>query len=194
MTPRKLAQLAGDKTYIGKRCKYDHDPMRFTADKKCVECCRLYASSRRDVTRRLGLKKGSKIPVAVKHEFPVTKTAKRIAKEYAKYDLTTEVGKWIKRSKMASNLNKKSRKNLKVSDYEKLIVTHCPLLNMELTYSLYKGRTPDNYATLDRIDSNLDYLPTNIQIISLRANTIKNNATLSELQTLVKNWKKNEKL
>jgi hypothetical protein len=95
---------------------------------------------------------------------------------------------------MASNLNKKSRKNLKVSDYEKLIVTHCPLLNMELTYSLYKGRTPDNYATLDRIDSNLDYLPTNIQIISLRANTIKNNATLSELQTLVKNWKKNEKL
>jgi hypothetical protein len=40
-------------------------------------------------------------------------------------------------------------------------------------------------ASIDRIDSSLGYVRGNIQVISLRANLLKNNATLEELECLV---------
>ena len=110
-------------------------------------------------------------------------------KKNQQYDKTTDVGKWIFRSK--SNKKARERKQLTVKDYEKLIVTHCPLLGIELTYAIYKGRnTPENYATLDRIDSTKGYVVGNVQIISFRANTIKGDTTLEELKTIVQNWEK----
>jgi len=50
--------------------------------------------------------------------------------------------------------------------------------------------TPMESPSLDRIDSTKGYTPDNIQVISNRANTLKNNATLEELQTLVENLSK----
>ena len=44
-----------------------------------------------------------------------------------------------------------------------------------------------NYApSLDRIDSSKGYIVGNISVISLRANMLKNNATLNELKMIVK--------
>lgn len=43
----------------------------------------------------------------------------------------------------------------------------------------------ESRPSLDRKDSRLGYTPDNIQVISVRANTLKNNATLQELETLV---------
>ena len=61
---------------------------------------------------------------------------------------------------------------------------------MELTYANCKQqRTPDNYATLDRIDPTKGYTLGNVQILSFRANTIKGDATLEELKQIVQNWK-----
>lgn len=59
---------------------------------------------------------------------------------------------------------------------------------MELTYTNFKGAMPRNYATLDKIDPSKGYTVGNVQIISSRANTIKNDASLEELKTIVKNW------
>jgi hypothetical protein len=52
-------------------------------------------------------------------------------------------------------------------------------------------RTPenglqDNAASIDRIDSTKGYLPGNVQVISYRANILKQNATLHELKCLVR--------
>ena len=55
----------------------------------------------------------------------------------------------------------------------------CPLLG-----------TPMVSPSLDRIDSSKGYTPDNVWVISNRANTLKNNATLMELKTLLENWEK----
>lgn len=62
--------------------------------------------------------------------------------------------------------------------------TVCPLLGLPLHYG------PENVpgkATFDRIDPTRGYEPGNVWIVSARANTIKNNASLAELKTLVAN-------
>jgi hypothetical protein len=97
--------------------------------------------------------------------------------------------KWIVRSKSCSSI-RKNRRGLSIKYYKTLIVTHCPLLGIKLSYEKFEGNTPSNYATLDRIDSRLGYDEGNVQIISFRANTLKSNATLEELQLLVKNWER----
>jgi hypothetical protein len=48
----------------------------------------------------------------------------------------------------------------------------------------------DNSYSLDRIDSNKGYVKGNVWVISRRANVIKNNATLEELELLTNNLKK----
>ena len=55
----------------------------------------------------------------------------------------------------------------------------CPLLG-----------TPMESPSLDRIDSSKGYIKDNVWVISNRANTLKNDATLTELKTLVENLEK----
>jgi hypothetical protein len=98
--------------------------------------------------------------------------------------------KWIARSK--GNKKRKLRKDLSVDYYKSLLTTHCPLLEIELSYESYEGQTvPQNYATLDKIVPSKGYVKGNVQIISYRANTLKNSASLDEMKLLVKNWNKN---
>lgn len=47
----------------------------------------------------------------------------------------------------------------------------------------------NNSASLDRIDSKIGYIIGNIQVISFKANQIKSNCTLSELELMIKNFK-----
>ena len=56
----------------------------------------------------------------------------------------------------------------------------CPVLNIKLTVEKGKGLLP-NAASIDRIDPNGGYTKNNIQIISHKANRIKQNATPEEL-------------
>lgn len=71
-------------------------------------------------------------------------------------------------------------------------VTHCPLLGVRLNFSIRKRGAHYNSPTIDRIDSNLGYVPGNVWVISGKANRIKNNATLREFETIYRNWKKFE--
>lgn len=57
----------------------------------------------------------------------------------------------------------------------------CPILGIPL-HSNWGGSACDNSPSLDRIDSAKGYVPGNVMIISFRANTLKNNATLEELK------------
>jgi hypothetical protein len=96
----------------------------------------------------------------------------------------TEKEAWINRC-----LANPKRKALTPADLEPLMLSHCPLMGVELTYvpSNNTGITR-NYATLDRIDSSQGYVPGNIQVLSHRANMLKNDTTLEELKLIVKNW------
>lgn len=61
--------------------------------------------------------------------------------------------------------------------------THCPLLGVELVYQA-NGRRLPNSASIDRINSALGYLPSNVWLISWRANQIKSDATPNELRLI----------
>lgn len=62
----------------------------------------------------------------------------------------------------------------------------CPLLGVPLEFGGgCKGRT--NSPSLDRIDPTRGYTTDNVWIISHRANVIKNNATLAELEMITEN-------
>lgn len=58
---------------------------------------------------------------------------------------------------------------------------NCPITGEKLKY---KGSLEDNTYSFDRIDSSKGYTIDNLIIISWRANKLKNNATLKELNQL----------
>ena len=64
--------------------------------------------------------------------------------------------------------------------------TTCPLLGIALVRSK-TGRMCPTSPSLDRKDSTKGYVPGNVWIISWRANWLKNNATLEELELLTVN-------
>ena len=81
-----------------------------------------------------------------------------------------------------------SQKNLSfnLDETDIIIPTHCKYLEIPLTQSLGSGVVWSN-ASLDRIDSSLGYIKGNVEVISRKANTMKNMATDEELVTFAKN-------
>ena len=61
--------------------------------------------------------------------------------------------------------------------------SHCPILGIELDYFV-KGAPTENSPSFDRIDSSKGYVRGNVQIISSKANTMKSNASLEEIEAL----------
>lgn len=179
-TPRLLAKAKNKKRYIGQPCIHGHAGERYIRNNACVECHKKY--KKYQPTGGVPGRK-RKYPILVGPPRP-----KGFRNSYERYDTTTPIGAWIWRSKNGNR--RKLRSELKVEDYKALIVTHCPLLGIELSYDKFVGNTPQNYATLDRIDATKGYEKGNVQIISYRANTLKNSATLEELKIIVKNWER----
>lgn len=68
--------------------------------------------------------------------------------------------------------------NIDVSDI--VIPEYCPLLNIKLSTDP-KDKDNDNYYTGDRRDSSKGYVKGNIQVISLKANRMKNKSTQEQL-------------
>lgn len=65
----------------------------------------------------------------------------------------------------------------------------CPLLNIPLRKKNGDGHH-QNSPSVDRIIPEKGYVKGNIQVISVRANQIKNSATLEEFELIAKNWRK----
>ena len=63
-----------------------------------------------------------------------------------------------------------------------VIPTDCPVLGIPLFYT--KGKRTANTPTLDRIDNSRGYEKGNVVVVSWRANDLKRDATLDELQRL----------
>ena len=61
----------------------------------------------------------------------------------------------------------------------------CPLLGIPI-YIVY-GRRNANSPSIDRIDNTKGYIKGNVWVISWRANDLKKNATLEELEMITKN-------
>jgi hypothetical protein len=64
-----------------------------------------------------------------------------------------------------------------------VIPTRCPVFGVKLQRA--RNRATGNSPSLDRIINSRGYVPTNIWVISRRANSIKNDTTIEELEQLV---------
>lgn len=60
----------------------------------------------------------------------------------------------------------------------------CPILNIKLDY-FATGYPKDNSPSFDRIDNTLGYVTGNVYVISNRANTLKNSATIDEVEAIL---------
>tara|TARA_Y100001968_G_C19339060_1_gene708468 strand:+ start:590 stop:1129 length:540 start_codon:yes stop_codon:yes gene_type:complete len=79
---------------------------------------------------------------------------------------------------------RKCKVPLEIDHNDIIIPRKCPILGINLTRS--KQQQTDSSATIDRIDPKVGYVKGNIWVISQRANRIKNDASLEELQLLLK--------
>lgn len=70
-----------------------------------------------------------------------------------------------------------------------ILVKYCPYLELELDYTkVMSGRNrSNNCPSLDRIDPLKGYVPGNVQVISLLANRMKQNADIHTLILFAKN-------
>lgn len=65
----------------------------------------------------------------------------------------------------------------------------CPVLGIPMYFNFGGNGPAENSPSLDRLVPKLGYTPSNITVISYRANAIKRDASLEELQALV-SWMK----
>jgi hypothetical protein len=72
-----------------------------------------------------------------------------------------------------------------IDETDIVIPEKCPLLEIEIKIADKVANA--NSPSLDRIDSSKGYVKGNVMVISYRANTIKSNATPSELLKLASN-------
>lgn len=89
-------------------------------------------------------------------------------------------------SKVKSNcLASSTPYNITVDDLYPLPLT-CPVLGMPLNWMSEGKGTANDHPTIDRLIPELGYTKGNVRIISNRANRLKGNASLDELQSLVR--------
>lgn len=69
--------------------------------------------------------------------------------------------------------------SITADDFE--IPEFCPILGIKLVVTTGRGAGPDS-ASLDRIDLSFGYVPGNIQVISMRANRMKSDASADDLR------------
>jgi hypothetical protein len=84
---------------------------------------------------------------------------------------------------------KKAGRDCTISIKDIIIPTHCPLLGIEIIPGATREQLPQA-PSLDRIDSSLGYVPGNVWVISHRANRIKADATIDELELVLEGLKK----
>lgn len=78
--------------------------------------------------------------------------------------------------------------NIEISDI--VVPKTCPVLGIPIVHGSNKGWTP-GAPTVDRVDNSKGYIKGNICVISWRANSIKSDATLDELERVaayVREW------
>jgi len=118
------------------------------------------------------------------------------AREYYKNTTTEQREKKRKRNQYYRKSNRKktmlalarqraNRKGIEfsINEMDINIPEYCPVLDIKLAHNAYilRGDSP----TIDRIDPTLGYVPENCKVISWRANRIKSDATLEEIEAII---------
>lgn len=150
-------------------CKYGHNSGR-DSTRHCLECKRLREKERYQADPKAILLRRTLRPI------PPSQTREGR-------------NSWTQRNPERCMLHS-ARVNAKRGDFpcsialtDIVIPEFCPLLGIRIERST-TGRRNDASPSLDKIKPELGYVRGNVWVISWRANRIKNNATLQELQMI----------
>jgi hypothetical protein len=177
------AKAAGAKQYFtGVPCKHGHICMRDVSDRSCYECKlakaaewkkhnaeqhaeknKAWAKANPEKARRTQLKQRSKDPKRYWATSTFQNARKRAALKNVPFAITTE-------------------------DIYILAGGTCPVFDTAFDF-VGNGRIVPESPSLDRIRPELGYVLGNVAVISMRANTIKQNATAEQIQR-VADWLK----
>ena len=78
--------------------------------------------------------------------------------------------------------------SLTIEELESLWTDVCPIFNTQILFQSTRG--DNNIGEIDRIDNSKGYTIDNCSIISRRANRLKSNMTVAEIEQLLKYMKK----
>jgi hypothetical protein len=112
-----------------------------------------------------------------------------IKQEHKKHGRTPSgkwrVSKWLEQTRLRA---KAKGLPCKLVTNDIVIPDHCPLLGIPLFFT--QGVMTANTPSIDRIDSNLGYVPGNIQVVSWEANRIKSDTTIERAEQLLEFYTK----
>lgn len=144
--------------YNGRKCKHGHRSERQVSNMNCLAC----------QTERVKL-------------YSTTPARRLWKRQYEKhrYESTQQMN-IFKNCK-----NRATRRGLPfdITPEDIVIPEVCPVLGIKLHLGS-KGFDP-NSPSVDRVDGNKGYVKGNVRIISMRANKLKSDATLEELEAVV---------
>ncbi len=105
------------------------------------------------------------------------------------YDITQKDIKQLLSQLRSSAKRRGIEFNLTPMDIDEIgIPISCPILNIPIYF--HKGASKPDSISFDRIDSNRGYTKDNIVIISLRANQLKSNGSVEEIESILTFYKK----
>jgi hypothetical protein len=123
----------------------------------------------------------------ISDEYRFSNKGKSTRKKYRDLWYKTEKGRKYSMWQAAKLRAKKKSLDFAITIEDIQIPEICPLLQLKLSCEEFGIR--HNSPSLDRKDNKKGYTKDNVWVISSRANILKNNASLYELETLVKNLK-----
>lgn len=80
---------------------------------------------------------------------------------------------------------KEAGREITIVESDITVPEYCPVLGIKLDRHATR-KTRDCAPSIDRIDNTKGYIPGNIVVVSLRANRIKNDSTIEELEKVLK--------
>jgi hypothetical protein len=79
-----------------------------------------------------------------------------------------------------------------ITEEDIIIENTCPVLGISIEY-VGNGKPTHNSPSIDRIDNNKGYVKGNVRVISWRANNLKRDATVEELEKILADLKRTSK-
>ena len=159
-------------TFSGKPCPKCGGTTRYVTTSKCVPC-------HRKTVNAWVAKDRTAFNEKRRNSFGPKERAARASRQKKYYAENPARVLWYSARTRAKKLGMPC--TLKMDEIK--VPEFCPLLGIALSQG--DGKMHANSPTLDRINPKLGYVPGNVWVISQRANLIKNDATLLELELLV---------
>lgn len=211
---RRKAQELGEKTYENRACKTCGSTTRYTKSSACVQCSIAraigrYESLNYNQVQWRANRRAAKFQGLMTYHGKVCETCnssvrytsnkacvechKSNAKVRRSRKAPEDRNSWAKENRIKAMLcgcrARAKAKGLEftLTEADIVIPTHCPALGLELSWDGEKDVSP----SVDRLDSTKGYTPENIRVISTRANRLKSDATLGELEALT-SWMRRE--